>query len=289
MLDASDRDIARAVDPSMTAPDGPARRAFAGLRWRASSTVRVLPDFLIVGAQKAGTSSLYRSLNSLPDVLPARKKEVRFFDRHWHRGVHWYRWNFPTRWTSGSGPSHKISGDATPEYLIDPRVPPRAAQVLPDCRVIVLLRQPVDRAFSQYQMNLRAGVESRSFADAIDGDLAELANEEPPNWSDARRIRSYVERSRYAPQLKRWLDVFPRESVYITTLEAMLADPSRELREITTFLGVDIGEHPVRFAETNRASYADLGPAERRRLFALFEDDLDETSRLIGRELPYRA
>lgn len=272
-----------------TAPrQNPARRAAAGAQWRLSGTVRVLPDFLILGAQKSGTTSVYDSLSRLPGVLPARKKEVRYFDRYWDRGTKWYRWNFPTRWAMGAGDARRITGEATPEYLVDPRVPARVASVVPACKLIVLLRHPVDRALSQYQMNVALGVESRSFQEAIDGDLAELDTDERV-WDIGRGFRSYVERGRYAPQLTRWLSEFPRDSLHLTTLEAMLANPLDEMRRIASFLDLAVGDRPVQMATSNRRSYDQLGPAERRRLFAFFEDDVEQTSRLLDHDLAYHA
>jgi hypothetical protein len=270
-------------------PPNPARRAVAGARWRVSGAVRVLPDFLILGAQKAGTTSVYDSLSEHPGILPSRKKEVRFFDRHWDRGVNWYRWSFPTRWAMRAGGFRRMTGEATPEYLVDPRVPARVASIVPACKLIVLLRHPVDRALSQYQMNVALGVESRSFQEAIDGDLAKLDTGEGRDWDIGRGFRSYVERGRYAPQLNRWLSEFPRGSLHVTTLEAMLSNPQEEMHRIASFLDLKIGDHRLHLAASNRRSYDQLGPVERRRLFAFFEDDVEQTSRLLNHDLPYHA
>jgi hypothetical protein len=267
----------------------PARRAAASAQWRVSGTVRVLPDFLIIGAQKAGTTSVYDSLTEHPRVLPARKKEIRFFDRHWERGTNWYRWNFPTRWAMRAGNDRRLTGEATPDYLVDPRVPARVAGLVPGCKLIVLLRHPVDRALSQYQMNVALGVESRSFQEAIDGDLAELEVGDRECWGIQRGFRSYVERGRYAPQISRWMVEFPRDSLHIVTLEAMLSNRRDEMHRITSFLGLEVGDHPLDLAASNRRSYDPLGPAERRRLFSMFEDDVEQTSRLIDQDLPYHA
>ncbi len=138
-------------------------------------------------------------------------------------------------------------------------------------------------------MNVALGVESRSFQEAIDGDIAELEHGDRERWGIERGFRSYVERGRYAPQISRWLAEFPRDALHVVTLEAMLSNRQEEMRRITSFLGLGAGDRPLDLAASNRRSYDPLGPGERRRLFSLFEDDIEQTSRLIDQDLPYHA
>lgn len=261
------------------------RRAVRGVSWRVEARFRVLPDFLVIGAQKAGTTSLYDELCASDRVLPARKKEVRFFDRHWSRGTSWYRWSFPTRRAMGTT---RLTGEATPDYLLHPAAPARAALIVPECRLIAVVRHPVDRAHSQYRMNLTLGTETRPFEAAVDDELARLdARTDDAEWNDERNYHSYVERSRYVPQFRRWLEHFPRTSLHVTSLEAMLRDPREELAAMYRFLGVD-AVHPRRsYTHANRREYDDLPASLRARLFALFADDLAGTEALLGVRLGY--
>lgn len=245
----------------------------------------MLPDFLVIGAQKAGTTSLYDELCANEAILPARKKEVRFFDRHWSRGATWYRWSFPTRRVMGTA---HLTGEATPDYLLHPQAPARAASVVPACRLIAVIRHPVDRAHSQYRMNLALGTEQRPFEEAVDDELARLetrSGAEP--WSDERIHHSYVERGRYLPQFTRWLEHYPRSSLHVTSLESMRRHPSEELAAVHRFLGVDATRPPRTYAHANRRVYEDLPAALRARLFALFTDDLAATEELLGLRLGY--
>jgi hypothetical protein len=108
-----------------------------------------LPDFIIIGANKAGTSSLYYLLTKHPYVKRAAAKELNFFDIYFDRGVEWYRWCFPApRWKNGR---RTITGEASPRYLFHPYAAKRMAEVVPQVRLIALLRNPVDKAYSDYQ------------------------------------------------------------------------------------------------------------------------------------------
>src|SRR5436189_26280 len=128
--------------------------------------MRPLPDFLILGAQKAGTTALYAYLRWHPQVTGPSFKEVSFFDRHYARGERWYRAHLPVR-------RRAVVGEASPSYLFHPLAPERVARMLPEARLIALLRNPVDRAFSHYQHEVALGREQLSFEDALAGEFAE--------------------------------------------------------------------------------------------------------------------
>lgn len=269
--------------------DGIARRAAGGVAWRASALVRVLPDFLVIGAQKAGTTSSYEALCRSPAVLPARKKEVRYFSHHPARSTLWYRWSFPTRFEIARRRGRAVTGEASPDYLVHPLAPERVARTLPGVKLIVLLRHPVDRLHSQYRMNLALGVEHRQLLEAVEDELARLERrpEGDVRWDDERNFHSYVERSRYRPQLERWFAHHPRDAFHVTSLEAILRDPDRELAAMTDFLGIEPLRAPSGFVHANRRRYDDLPPEVRRSLFELFADDVRETEDLLGTALGY--
>src|SRR5215213_1565056 len=123
--------------------------------------LRQLPNFIIIGAQRGGTTSLYRYLTEHPSIGAAYRKEVHFFDRHFDKGMAWYLAHFPAR---GEFP---IVGEASPFYLFHPAVPGRIHAAVPQARFIALLRNPIDRAYSQYHMKSRHDLETLSFEDAL--------------------------------------------------------------------------------------------------------------------------
>src|SRR4051794_22945776 len=141
----------------------PARKVLRGtLRayGRATVALRPLPDFLILGAQKAGTTALYAYLRWHPEITGPSFKEVSFFDRHYANGERWYRAHMPARRRS-------LVGEASPSYLFHPLAPERVAGLLPEARLIALLRNPVARPSSNYQNEVALGGEPLSFEEAI--------------------------------------------------------------------------------------------------------------------------
>lgn len=217
-----------------------------------------LPEFLIIGAQRCGTTSLYRYLAAHPSVRTATGKELQFLSLHHRRGLRWYRGHFPVR------PPGVSSFEASPYYLFDPDVPARAAALLPHARFVALLRDPVERAYSHYLHSRAYGVEPLSFADALDAEPARLAR----GGHTARRRYSYVARGRYAEQLERWYAHVPPERLLVLRTERLGADYPGVLE----FLGLephtpDLVRH-TRRADPDGASQ--LTPELRARLTAEF-------------------
>ena len=221
------------------------RKSLKNLRWKArrvTAPLRPLPDFIIIGAQKGGTSALNYYLNRQhPHVRPSSKKEVHFYDRSFARGTAWYRAHFPLR---ASLPGGVITGEATPAYLAHPQVPGRIARIQPNVKLIAVLRNPKTRAVSHYQMSVRRGREDLSFDEAI------LREEEriSAGWermvsgqtddSAAYRHYSYKHRGRYAEQLERYLQHFDRSQILVLASEAMREDTAATIERICAFLGI---------------------------------------------------
>ena len=161
------------------------------------------PDYIIIGAQKGGTTSLHRYLTRHPDVGVSLRKEIHFFSSSYDQGLDWYLAHFP------EPGEFAVVGEASTSYLSDPEVPERVRRAVPNVKLIALLRNPVDRAYSQYQMNVRKGVETLSFEEAIAQEPVRLRNA-PNRSSELWRFSSYATRGLYAEHLERWLAAFPR-------------------------------------------------------------------------------
>jgi hypothetical protein len=251
----------------------PLRRLRTGYR-TITGPWRALPSVLIIGAQKAGTTSLFNYLTSHPDVYPSLGKEIHYFDLHYARGLRWYRGRFPYRRRLGG---QGVTIDASPYYLVHPLAPMRAAQLLPEARLIALLRNPIDRALSHYQHEMRGGRESLSFADAIASEPARLAGEEerlrtePSYYSAAHHRYSYLHRGRYVEQLRRWARHFPRAQLLVLQSERLFDDPAGTVALVCDFLGLP--RHPLRDARPFlQGDYDRAMPAElRSRLAAHYE------------------
>ena len=255
-----------------------------------TGTLRGLPSALIIGAQKGGTTSLYSYLVQHPDVLAPLSKEIHYFDLNYARGATWYRARFPF--------SHQLRGgaltlDASPYYLAHPQVPPRAAQLLPDAKLVALLRDPVARAFSHYQHEVRGGRESLSFGEAIEREPERLAGEEerlrqdPAYYSYNHHRYSYMLRGLYVEQLRGWVRHFARAQLLVLQSEWLFRDPAAATAAVYQFLG--LRPHRLeRYEPVYQGNYVDgMPPNLRNRLRAYFEPYNRELYAWLGEEFDW--
>ncbi len=260
----------------------------------------LLPDFLVIGAAKSGTTSLYDCLTDHPFVVPCvaedshfgNTKEVRFFDYEFYRGLDWYRSHFPldrerAEFTRKHGRPF-LTGEASPTYISHLWAPQRVRQLLPGAGLIVLLRNPVDRAYSQFQFSRREGLEElESFEEAVAREEERLRPEIARLSADPRYNSrlfgrwSYLARSRYAEQVERWLELFPRGQFLFLKAEDLFDQPERTLDVAYEFLGLPphrLGRAP----RLNAAHYEEM-PAEARARFAeYFRPHNERLYELVG-------
>jgi hypothetical protein len=237
---------------------------------------------VILGTQRGGTTSLFDWLASHPAVATSTTKEVHYFDRYYSEGERWYRAHFPMRLPS------RLSMEATPYLLFHPLAPRRVAADLPDkTRFVVLLRDPVQRAISQYWHSRRIHAEDQPLEVALDREEERLAGEEEivlaGEESFAYRNYSYKARGRYAEQLRRWFDVVDRRRFLVMESEELWGGPAGPARCLA-WLG--LSPHDAPFPATNdapRARPEDSVVVEGlRRHFAPYNEDLFE---LLGKRL----
>jgi hypothetical protein len=253
---------------------------------KATSAVRPLPDFLILGAQKAGTTALYAYLREHPQITGPSWKEVSFFDRHYVRGEAWYRGNFPNTLRTRGG----LVGEASPSYLFHPLAPERVAAMVPEAKLVALVRNPVDRAFSHYQHEVALGREPLSFEDALQAEDDRLSGEEermradPAYFSRSWWDYTYRARGRYAEQLERWLAVFPREQLLIVPNEDLDSEPERTHARVLEFLGA--APHQLEsYPRVFERRYEPMNAETRARLAAEFAEPNERLYGLLGRNL----
>jgi hypothetical protein len=184
-----------------------------------------LPNFLVIGAMKSGTSSLAAYLESNPSVWLYPEKELHFFDTHWDNGVDWYR----SRFEGANG--HAVVGEATPAYLFHPDGARRMANVVPDAQLIAILRNPVDRAYSHYWHHRSNGKETRSFGEAVSLEGRRKTMGDPREFW-------YVARGLYLEQFDRLVQYFDRDQLHVMLLDDLENDPSTTLKYVWSFLDV---------------------------------------------------
>jgi hypothetical protein len=208
----------------------------------------MLPRFLIIGAQKAGTSSLYEYLTAHPSIPRAVTKEVHYFDLNYFRGEGWYRSHFPTGMTAAV--QRRLRGvelapcEASPYYLFHPLAPQRVRETLPGVKLIVLLRDPIKRALSHYHHEVAMGREPLPLEEALEREPERLEGEVERVAADPRypgfglQTYSYLSRGHYAEQLERWFAHFDRGDFLIMDASDLYADPQRTVDRVCGFVGV---------------------------------------------------
>ena len=219
------------------------------LRW-ITGPFRMLPDFIIIGSQKCGTSSLYDFIVRHPAIKKARVKEVHYFtfNNEWAKfrlgsdhpvakqdkfGVNWYRSNFPTKfeaWVRYRKTNQRmLTGEATTTYLHYSGVPNKIKSLLPEVKMVVILRNPTNRAYSAYNFYKWFYLEDRTFEDAIKQDL---------EGRETRYFRTYLAPGHYAQHLERWFKHFSRNQFLILTNEELREDLQGTLDRVWEFLDV---------------------------------------------------
>ncbi|WP_017663476.1 tetratricopeptide repeat-containing sulfotransferase family protein [Baaleninema simplex] len=215
------------------------------------------PDFIVLGAQKAGTSSLYYYMTKHPQILPTIKKEVEFWSWKFNRGLDWYLAHFPPTPDDGS----ILTGEACPGYLDFREAAERLREVFPDMKAIVLLRNPVDRAISHYHHWVRRNQESRDLPTAIERKIADLEQKGHP-WN---QHGNYVARGIYVEFLRHWQRILSRERLLVLESEAFYTDPSSTLERVDAFLGLP--HHQLQnYKKYNSGSYSPADREVRQRL-----------------------
>lgn len=257
---------------------------------------RCLPDFLVIGAQKAGTTSLTGYLDRNPAAWITPGKETGFLSGP-RRSANAYRAFFPTAWTRRSmsrrAGRRVLLGEGTPYDLFHPRAAEEAVRILGRPRVVVLLRDPVARAHSHHRHCVSLGLEELGFEEAIAAEPERLAGEaerlrrDPTATSHHLRHHSYVARGHYAGQLRRWRDAIGADRVHVELSEALFASPEEPLRRIEAFLELPAGKIDD-FGHRNRGAG---GPPISKRieseLRSFYSASNQELAELLGHEPPW--
>lgn len=254
---------------------------------------RISPEFIIVGAQKAGTSSLYYYLSQHPQVVPAFNKEVHFFDLNMRRGMPWYRAHFPLRddilrrqQTLGK---MVVTGEASPYYLFHPHAAKRIAETLPSIKLIVLLRNPVDRARSHYHDEIRRGHESLSFEAAVEQEPRRLEGEVERMLADeyyrsfSHSHHSYTSRGIYVDQLQVWDKYFSPDQFLILSSEDLFRDEQTSYFQVLRFLGLDSWEI-TDWRPKNTGAYTNTQSRVNKWLSSFFEPHNKRLYEYLGRD-----
>ncbi len=264
---------------------------------RATHWARLMPSFLIVGTQRGGTTSLHKILDGHPDVMGAPlHKGAHYFDVNYTRGPEWYRGHFPVAVTAQLRHPRRgqpLTFDSSPYYMFHPAVPARIAGDLPGVRLIALLRDPVDRAYSAYTHEYRRGFETETFERALeleeerlDGQVEKLLAD-PTYISRAHQHQAYKSRGYYADQLQRLYEHVSADRVLVVDSGHFFGRPEEELPRVLDFLGLSPWRPPS-YLKANAQPRSDMPESLRQHLREHFADADERLAELLGEAPSWR-
>jgi hypothetical protein len=267
------------------------RRSYARMS-EATAGLRMEPGFVLIGAQRCGTTSLFHALTAHPQVVPPTfRKGVNYFDLNYHRGAQWYRGHFPVaelaRLRAGRhGPP--VAVEASGYYLYHPQAAERLGRDMPAVKLVVMLRDPVERAFSAHKHESARGYEQEDFRRALELEDGRLAGEigrilaDPAYESFAHRHHSYRHRGQYAEQLERFYEFFPRTQVHVIDSAAYFSQPAQEYQRLLAFL--DLRPFEPAFAAANARPGPPMDAGCRRMLQEHYQPHDERLAKLLGRQ-----
>jgi hypothetical protein len=263
---------------------------------RLTAPARMTPSFLICGGQRCGTTSLYRALAAHPVVLKAvLHKGVHYFDTSYRRGMGWYKGHFPLQRTAAKvterygSPAQTF--ESSPYYMYHPQAAARIAHDLPDAKLIALVRDPVERAYSQHAHEIARDFETeRDFGSALALEPARLhrqedkLTEDPEYYSFAHQHHAYRARGEYARYLAEMAKHVGRDRIHVVESERFFAEPEQVYDEVLAFLGLPMNLGRPPFEKHNaRPRTSDMDPKVRRDLTAHFAPHDEALAEWLGR------
>lgn len=263
----------------------------------ATGFLHLLPDFYIIGFVKCGTTSLHEYIMQHPCVYPPKGKEINYFDRLYYKGINWYKAAFPFKFYKYINKNIKgkefQTGEASPQYIEHPHALYRVKKLTPNAKFIVLLRNPIERAFSHHNMNLKSGYEYRNFSDAlkheperIQGRYEKMKNDEN-YYSWNYEMYGYIEHGLYADKLKRWFEIFPKDQFLIIQSEEFLTNISETYQQVLEFLGLAKWE-PKGYVLYKKHKYKEkMNPDLRKQLAEYFRPHNKGLYELIGKKFDW--
>ncbi|MGH9246798.1 MAG: sulfotransferase family protein [Acidimicrobiales bacterium] len=262
-----------------------------------TAAARLRPSFIMVGAQRCGTTSLYRALMAHPNILPpVHHKGIYYFDVNYERGWSWYQGHFPLAARARvqrRGADKPITFEASGYYMYHPHASARIVRDLPDVKVIAMLRDPVERAYSAYQHEFARGFETETFERALELEDERVEPEvatmldDPTYQSFSHRHHSYRRRGLYAQQLRPFLDGLGPENVVVVESSAFFARPVEEYARIVDLLGLPAFV-PAKFDRYNARPRSPMAEGTRTELEKEFAPHDEALARLLGQPPGWR-
>ncbi len=261
-----------------------------------TNSIHMLPDFIIIGAAKGGTSSLYDYLTQHPSIYSCVVKEPNYFAMYYDRGINWYKSCFPTTLKKYNVTTFEkkkfVTGEASTQYYWYPHTPKRIKKIIPKIKLILLLRNPIDRSYSHYNMNVNGGKEDLSFEEAIDQEKERTQEEykkilENEYYFSPKYTRqAYLAKSIYVNFLSEWLKYFSLDQFLIIKSEDFYEDPNKIYNEVLGFL--DLPSTQLKnYKITRKGTYDRMKPDTRTKLLDYFKPHNEKLFKLIGKRFDW--
>jgi len=258
-----------------------------------TSPLRILPNIIVIGVVRGGTTSLFHYLSQHPCIAKSAYDELGFFDTNYELGLNWYRSMFPTKLTKRlieKKYGHFMTFDVTPFYIYNPNAVQRIQNILPHAKIISILRNPVDRAYSNYHLGVRSGNEKRSFEDAINFEIKTIQDNENrqrnTDYFEQMIGKSYLVRGFYAEQLQTWMNKFPKEQLLVISSEDLARKTIETLQTVFDFL--KLPDYKIKnLTRKNEAKYPSMNQNTRKTLIEYFRPHNENLYSLLGRRFDW--
>lgn len=256
-------------------------------------STHTLPDFILCGAPRCGTTSIYEGLLEHPNIFSAKIKEIHFFDGNYHRGENWYRYHFPSKLKKLINKrifkKKFVTGEATPFYLIHPHAPHRVKRISSKVKLLVILRNPIDRAYSHFSSAVSNGKEELSFEDAIKeeknrvwGEMEKMKDNDDYDSSEIYYRKAYFLQGLYYNDLSRWMEIFPRKQFLIISSEEFFKDSTQNFNKIYKFLELSQFNYN-KYVHFHLRKYSPMKNETRRLLIEYYKPYNEKLYKLIGK------
>ena len=259
------------------------KRGISGI----TASSRVLPNFIIIGTVRSGSTSLYYNLCEHPSIIPAAYDEIGFFDSNFHLGLNWYRSMFPTEKEMKrikEKTKFAITGEDTPFYFWKKETVDRITKAIPNSKLIVIFRNPVDRAYSNYYLGIRAGTEKSTFEEAIDEEISFIKNHSFRECVD--RKRSYLSKGFYGKQFEIWEKKFNEKKLHVISTEDMKKQPQETMSKVFKFL--EIPEYNIKNPQKQKSViYEKMNEDTRKRLLEFYGPHNEELFNKINQRFDW--
>ena len=264
------------------------KRHFYGI----TSPLRVLPDFFVIGPGRTGTTSLYHYLDQHPSLSKSAYDELGFFDVNFHLGLYWYRSLFPsifTKFRIKLKTNFFMTYDVTPSYVRRPWNAKRIKKLFPDSKLIIVLRNPVDKTYSHYYLSKQSG-ETRTFEEVIEEDMDDVLKwniqSRDDNYFATKVEKSKLARGFYVEQLPIWFDEFSKDQILIISSEDLASKTKNTMNDIFRFL--NLPEYEIQNIEkVNISKYSKMNPKTRKNLITFFKPYNEQLYQFLNRKFDW--